>query len=78
MLADTLTHELVPLHRGQTVHDRQDKAALSPHRFRQADTKGKSIKGGQFPRLLSRAKKTGYITRFTVAKRIIGEEECSR
>lgn len=46
MLADTLTHELVPLRGGQTVHDRQDKAALSPHRFRQADTKGKSIKRG--------------------------------
>lgn len=55
---------------GKTVYDRQDKAALSPQSFRQADTKGPS-KGGQFPRLL-RAKKTGYITRSAVAKRIIG------
>lgn len=69
--ADTLDHALAHLRGGQTVHDRQNKAALSPQSFRQADTKGKSIKGGQFPRLLS-AKKTGYITRSAVAKRIIG------
>lgn len=56
---------------GQTVNDRQDKAALSPQSFRQADTKDKSVK--RFPGLLS-AKKTGYVTRFTVSKRTIGKD----
>ena len=55
---------------GQIANDRQDKATPSLRSFRQAGTKGKSIKEGQFARLL-RAKKIGYITRATVAKGII-------
>lgn len=61
MRADTLDHALVHLHGGgQTVGDRQDKAALRPQSFRQADTKAKSIKGGQFPRLALRKENSLY------------------
>lgn len=45
---------------GQTVGDRQDKAALRPQSFRQADTKAKSIKGGQFPRAALRKENSLY------------------
>lgn len=67
----TLNHALVHHHGGQILHDRQDKASLSPQSPRQADTKAKSINGRQFPGIL-RAKKIGYVTRVAVAKPVIG------
>ena len=66
----TQPYSWIPPWGGQTVHDRWDKGAVSPQSVRQAATKDKSIKGEQSPWLLD-TEKAGYITWFTVAKKLI-------
>lgn len=56
---------------GQTVCDRKDKGDQTPQSFWQATKKVNSIEGGLYARLPSTTK-TGYITWFTVTKRVIG------